>query len=256
MAIHSILITGIGRRSGKTTVARVFAHVLEYEVFKPMSAHNFWDHYDHSLFCQEKGMMFSYDALLLREASESSSRIELINPYHELWSPSGDVDLPVAVRVSSQEKNILYMDPRAIEQSLVPWEYISGISQGHEVVECGSMINNLTVESIAMYALIDVYGTRSRPLIIESFTDIAIPFEHKTEHVVVVSPGCVGFYDEKFFQAADMLSSRKTLDITEVLKPLETIKVKPLEGRVISDMDALSSELEYLVRAFEKASTI
>ena len=62
---------------------------------------------------------------------------------------------------------------------------------------------------------------------------------------MVVSPGYVSFYDEKFFQA---------VDITQVLKPMEAIKVKPLDSGTLSDTDSLVSELEYLVKAFDKVA--
>ena len=90
-------------------------------------------------------MLFSSDALLLKEVEKSVNEVDQINPSHELWSPVGDVDLPVVTRIYNQKKNILYLDSQNLKKSLVPFEYISSITRGHIIVECSALINSETI---------------------------------------------------------------------------------------------------------------
>ncbi len=77
--------------SGKTTISVSMARALANEgtkmgVFKPVSAHNFWYQYDHTLRNSEAKTLFCEDIYKLAKAAKLSLSYQILNPVDRLIS--------------------------------------------------------------------------------------------------------------------------------------------------------------------------
>ena len=102
-----VLINGLmAYHAGKTTLAQaILLRAREagddFVAMKPRSAHNYWEHYDHTRAVGEMGLLVSRDAVTLHTLSRNPPEVSLLNPYHQLVCPLDPL------RLKAEEEHLL-----------------------------------------------------------------------------------------------------------------------------------------------------
>jgi predicted P-loop ATPase/GTPase len=254
---------------------------LKASYFKPVSGHNYWYHYEHTKRCLEDRQLVSRDATLVREILGLTASPLLMNPIHSLFSParvskplqnisnslglSGSTSVQTMQRFSRPlrgkiDTTVLIADELVESNKLIiSQEEVGKLSQGASIVNA----NNL--EAFQEYEQLhyEEYVSKSFSaitkqtdiVIIESFNDSVWPWEglDLVDNVLVVSPGHVFNYDPQKIGKAALLMKRRNLPIREVtfgrvtdlLKPLSKIEVKPDSNLSSSQLKTLGIELPH-----------
>ncbi|MBN2230492.1 MAG: hypothetical protein JW779_12970 [Candidatus Thorarchaeota archaeon] len=276
-----VLIVGIHTfDSGKTHLAielgRAFINAgRSVEYFKPISGHNYWYNYQHTLKCLEIGQLVSKDAMLVKETLGIDSDLRLMNPIHSLFVPSR-IDRPLETIPNSLglsgSTSILTMQRFSqplsdeidttvlIAESLVEEEHLLiGFDEVGKLTHETSVSSADSLEAFQEFEMLyfDKYVTSSFSkisrstdvVIIEAFNDAAWPWEalESVDHVFVVCPGHIFSYDPERFRKAAFLMKRGNLPIREVtfgrmsdlLKPSRKLEIRPQCSLSSSDLYAL-----------------
>lgn len=250
-----ILVNGLLTfNSGKTSVALALLHRareqgLDLLAMKPRSSHNYWEHFDHSRRCQERGLLVSRDALLLRDLCPDPPAPELVNPHHQVVCPldllraqEGRDDLVgrrdemiLAERLTDPEgRSTLFVNKRA-DRFVAPPAFLDALREGaHRVVPFST---SPAEEELAPFqshvrGVFEALAAQRDHLLVESFSDAVLPVEAASDEVdLVVSVGgsLVLLYDPtELARAMDAVGPLRMAAYLRYLKPLAAFRVPHL----------------------------
>lgn len=245
-----ILLVGMSSfDSGKTTFAGLLIdgikrHNESIEYFKPISAHNYWQRFEHTQQLVKQKRIFSADLASIKSKIESEKDEYILNPIHRLYVPTSP-EKPMS-NVSSTLG--LAGPDSVIALQRFSWPegrgVLSRVLAAEDLIERGNLLlthdelQHLTdgserqavnsLEEIQQYEnahLEDCVGSSfslveegSETVVIESFNDTAWIWEglENVDIVLVVGPGQVFSYDPERFRKAAFLQKRPSMPIREV----------------------------------------
>lgn len=250
-----LLVAGGDRvDAGKTTFAVGLAARLDDPLaVKPRAGNDLWFDHDDAVRALSAGRLYGKDAARLAAATDADGP-EAINAVHRLWRPTpgrtgmlgetdrtfladrvatgdGDrvvvndrVDLPGAVRDLADDP-VRVDDVAAFNDAMADW-HLDALSRLGERVR-----------------------TADRPVIVESYADVADPLRAPTyDAVAVVEPGRCRVYDGRRWEIAreaagdraDGRLEQRVAGVTDGLEPLSTHDLRPLSSEARTDPAAVA----------------
>ncbi len=285
--VRRLLIIGmIPFDSGKTQLAiRIGEHLVSQgehvEYFKPLSGHNYWYKYRHTMKCIETGQLVSYDASRVRERVPSRVSPLFTNPVHTLFVPArlerpdkpylnslgfgGWDSFMVLQRFTradgEQERSTVLVARDLVEQRkvMIAPEEVHRLTAEVETVDVKSLEEAQAYERTnfdrAVESAFERVESKADTVLIESFNDSVWPWEGLTHvgAVVLVGPGHAFMYDPEKMRRAALLVRRGDAPLREVtflrvedlLRPVKSFHLSPETG--LTD-----DQLEILLRQSEK----
>jgi predicted P-loop ATPase/GTPase len=272
-----ILVNGLlPFNSGKTSLVRaILQYALhrgdDFAAMKPMSAHNYWEHYDHSRRCQEMGLLVSRDALDMRDMCSRRPPLEVMNPYHQLVCPldlarvvkgeehlvADDYEMVLAERVTDPRtrRSTLYVNRRA-EMFIAPSEFLEALRRGADKVEALQRLpaadGSAAVEECKRAAFRELADGWDG-LVVESLSDVALPLEVSADEIdLIVSVGgsiVLTFNPGDFLKAADVVNAQLARDLLRYVKPTGTYRVPHLTSWERRDSSLLLEAYQEFLKA-------
>ncbi len=266
-----ILVNGLmAYGAGKTSLARaIFRRAqnvgLDFWAFKPKSAHNYWDHLDHSKVCQELGTLVSKDALTLRELCRDPPDLELMNPYHQLVCP---IDL---TKVSDEEEHlladpqdpvlaerltcldtgsILYINRRA-DLFAVHRDFLGALKGGVSRVEwfgSSPLGEGLAPVDHCVRVVFETLASRAPNLVVESSSDVPLPLEVGNGEIDLVlsvgGPAVFSIAPADLLGAVEVLPGRSMRELLKYVKPLSSWTLPHLSSGEMDDERVMEKAYE------------
>lgn len=267
----TVLVVGDARvDAGKTTFSvglldRLAATGAAPVGFKPRAGNDYWFDHDDVLAAVDEGRLYGKDVRRLSEAvservdGRDRPPVERLNPVHRLWRPTpgrtgmlGESDRTALVdRVSIDGETRFLVNGAAEEAGLLPTivrerlplsnaRRVSSVPAFNEAMSelHGPAFERLT-ERIAAAA-------RTRPVVIESYGDIAVPLDRLAEAVTLdvvaaVAPTRLRVYrGDRWLRARAVASGspregrleERTGRVTELVEPVATLSLPALPARV------------------------
>lgn len=218
--------------------------------FKPMSSHNYWDHFDHSRTCEALGGLVSRDALSFHEVLADPPEVELLNPYHQVVCPLDwmnarevgdhylDEERPgiLAERLSSPEGGTtLFLNERP-EIFVAPGSFVEAVRQRADrtvAFRTSPVAEGLAAVEEAVQASFRALTARWESVVIESFSDVAVPLSLQEEDLdLVVSVGgslVVLTEPAEFGRVQEIVRGQRMIRFLKYLKPVGVFRA-PLLG--------------------------
>ena len=278
-----ILLVGMNSfDSGKTQVAIQLGEILSgmgyaVEYFKPLSAHNYWYHYEHTKICLEKRILASMDAMKVRGFLDPKSPIELANPVHRLYVPmrlekpmenimntlglAGADSILAMERLSRPDKSnidsTILLAESVLEEDrlIIDQEEIGKLTRNAAILAVNNLeevheFERMNFENHVSDSFSEVERSGD-VVVIEGFNDAAWPWNglEQVDAVLLCSPAHIFSYDPERFRKAAYLMNRRNLPIREVtfgrisdlLKPIGRLELR-LGGKIsIDDLGTLSN---------------
>ncbi|MDY6985677.1 MAG: hypothetical protein SVE93_04650 [Candidatus Thermoplasmatota archaeon] len=254
--------------SGKTTISIAIARALANSnlaagVFKPVSAHNFWYQYDHTLRNSEAGTLFSEDIFKLANAAKSSEPYQLLNPVDRLISqpdiekyvPPSPIDRVIAERITTYEnglKDFYLINDNAKNSLIFQSDVVHKIIGDKEVKVCGSFKEWDEIErkklSEAIKTCYEKLCMSNEIVLVESYNNEIPVLLPGIKHALMVAPGKVFIYEGKEFSECFEANARakgRTLgeEIFREIKPVHIMELSPLKREQLEDYDFLAREI-------------
>jgi predicted P-loop ATPase/GTPase len=278
-----ILIVGLKEKdAGKTSLALALLAYLREKGFnacgfKPRAGNSVWYDYDVVHEALSQGKLYGKDAKRLKAASTSRSVAgaanlveEFINPIHRLWAEPQHIDPITQIPYFILDRVTLWFKEgaknRVVENDALPVEYRcddalfeklrAKASSIYHVRDLNSL-NKLTEEyyDLAVELVYKEMNKQYDCLVIESYSDIALPWKRLKDLDVVigVKPGQLSVYDPEKYLAAVQLSASTysqeelaTSRIVELVKPIKEVKVPPFMSEEI--VQGLKKRIPLLLR--------
>lgn len=272
-----ILVNGLmAYNAGKTTLVRAILLQAreagdDFVAMKPRSAHNYWEHFDHTRTVQEMGLLVSADALQLRELSRDPPELPLLNPYHQLVCPLdvlrvseeedhmlGDAEEGIlAERLSdAQGRSTLFVNSRA-HLFMAPPEFLSGLEErAEETVPFHSspVAEDLAPVDERLRGVFEAVSAQREHLILESYSDTIWPVRLEPGEVdLLVSAGgsvVLLFNPQDVAKAQGVVGGRTMVGLLRYVKPIRSFRIPQLSSSERDDetrlRDAYASVLEVL----------
>jgi predicted P-loop ATPase/GTPase len=235
--------------SGKTTYAgllideiRQYSGSIEY--FKPISAHNYWQRFNHTQSCIEKKRIFSADLAAIKTKNDSQMDEYLLNPIHRLYVPTSSEkplsNLPSTLSLAGPDsvialqrfswpegkgvRSTALVAEQLVKQGnlLLTYEHLQLLTYGVEKQAVSSLeeiqqYENENLENCLNSAFSHVEDGADI-VMIESFNDAAWIWEglDNVDLVLVVGPGKVFSYEPERFRKAAFLQKLPSMPIREV----------------------------------------
>jgi predicted P-loop ATPase/GTPase len=254
--------------SGKTTISVSMARALANEgtkmgVFKPVSAHNFWYQYDHTLRNSEAKTLFCEDIYKLAKAAKLSLPYQILNPVDRLisqpdierYAAPSPIERILLERITSYEggiKDLYLINERAKDGLLFQNEVLETICEGKETKRCQNFEEWDAIERNALSSAIGTcYNhlcTENEIVLVESYND-EIPFLlPDIAHAIMVAPGKIFIYSgidfkECFETNAKIKGRTRGADIFREIKSQYIIELSPLKREQLEDYDFLAREI-------------
>ncbi|MEF8880923.1 MAG: ATPase [Halapricum sp.] len=245
--------------AGKTTFSVGLVERTGAVGYKPRAGNDYWYSYDDVRTAAADGVLYGKDALRLAAVSPNGASPADIGPIHRLWRPR-----PGGVG------SVLGQDGREFLLDRVGDTYVvnATITLPELLRESFPVESAIGVDSLAAFN--DVMETHhrriqadlaaeieSRPLaVVESYGDIARPLQDLDhDAVAVVEPRRLRVYDGGRYDKACSIAggspgpNRGTLeervaDVTELVDPIETIRLPPLRAETRHDPAAITDVYE------------
>ncbi|KXB07123.1 hypothetical protein AKJ52_00855 [candidate division MSBL1 archaeon SCGC-AAA382C18] len=262
MEIMEYLINGLCDSAGKTTAMvglfQNFDKDMDVNLFKPFAANDYW--HDHSVIVDslEKGVLFGHDAKVLSNFTEQ--REVEINPIHRVWAPESVVGQGIGVGGSGSTMILDRVfdgnDTTFVINSEIalPKKFETLLDSADRVIEISTVeeLNNLS-EDLYVSTVEQRYKKISKTdkLMVESYSDIAMPLNFSPDVVISIEPGKVHISDgQKYKNAYTMHRERwkdysrelKTRKILNMTQPT-TIKIQPSPLNDISEAGEVYSKV-------------
>jgi predicted P-loop ATPase/GTPase len=254
--------------SGKTTISVSIARALANEgmktgVFKPVSAHNFWYQYDHTLRNSDAKTLFCEDVYKLAKAAKTSAPPQLLNPVDRLisqpniekYAAPSPIDRILLERITSYEngiKDTYLMNESTRETLLHQREMLETICEGKETKKCQNFGEWDAVErNLLSNAISTCYShlcNENEIVLAESYNN-EIPFLlPDVKHTILTAPGRMFIYDvEDFRECFKVNASTKGRttgeDVFRQIKAEYIIELSPLRRAQLEDYDFLAREI-------------
>ncbi|MFX1439082.1 MAG: hypothetical protein ACFFFD_02455 [Promethearchaeota archaeon] len=276
-----VLLVGMSSfDSGKTTFAgllidRLYQHVSSIEYFKPISAHNYWQRFEHTQQLLNQRRIFSADLASIKSKVKSQKDEYTLNPIHRLYVPTSPekplLNVPTTLGLAGPDSVIAlqrfsWHDDRGMHSLvlaaenlvrqgdlLLSYEELQKLTDGVERRAVNSLeeiqqYENTHLEEALTSSLAHV-EEGSDLVVIESFNDTAWIWEglDRVELVLVVGPGQAFSYDAERFRRAAFLQKRPSMPIREVtfgrindlLKPIGRDKWSPIGLQSTKMLDSI-----------------
>lgn len=275
----TVLVVGDERvDAGKTTfsvglLARFVESGSRPIGFKPRAGNDYWFDHDDVLAAVEGGRLYGKDVRRLADAapdgleSRDPPRIERLNPVHRLWRPTpgrtgllGESDRTALVdRVWTDGEPTYVVNGVAEEDGLLP-----PVVRRQLPLEDADRISSLEAFNEAMRELhLPAFewltervaaADRKRPVVIESYGDIAVPLRRLEEAVdldavAAVAPTRVRVYrGDRWLRARSVASGspregrleERTGRVAEMVEPVATRRLPALPARARADPGAIA----------------
>ena len=247
----TVLVVGLrAEDAGKTTLALALLRYLrEHGVnacgFKPKAGNNVWYDFDIVYESLSQGRLYGKDAKLLRMASETELLEEVINPIHRLWAESAlSIEIPefIADRVCIRDEFLVVLNalmPVEPEVEELLRRLCRRASQTFKVTRLEELAALAPKYEAAIEAAYEKITRRHEAVVVESYCDVALPWEKlKPDVVLGVEPWRIFVYDaEKYMAAVELIGRREvtTKSVCPLLKPLKQVKVPPLQSSEITE---------------------
>ncbi|MFQ5552439.1 MAG: hypothetical protein ACE5EW_01770 [Thermoplasmata archaeon] len=272
-----ILVNGLmAYHAGKTTLVRAILHRAreagdDFLAMKPRSAHNYWEHYDHSRVVQRLGFLVSLDALVLRELSRDPPPLPLLNPYHQLVCPLDVVRLReeeehmlgnteegiLAERLSdARGQSTLYVNRRA-HLFVAPPEFVESLQE--EATETVPFHSSPVAEGLAPVdertrEVFEAVAEKRENLILESTSDAIWPVRLAPQEVdlmISVGSSAILLFDaQEVAKAQGVVGGRTMAGLLRYVRPVKSFRVPQLSSTERKDetrlREAYASVLEVL----------
>lgn len=251
--------------AGKTSVVRAILNRASREGrrvagFKPMSSHNYWEHYDHSQTCESLGTLVSRDVLLFRDAMEEPPEVELLNPYHQVVCPldwakaleAGDHYLNeerpriLAERLSSPDEGTTFFANKRAELFVAPTSFVEAVQGDADRVvpfQTSPVAEGLAQVEVTVQAAFGSLLQGWEDLVVESFSDIALPLSLDQEEldVVISVGGSLVLFTEpaELARVHGIVQAPRTIRLLKYLKPAEVFRVPHLGSSQREELDDL-----------------
>jgi predicted P-loop ATPase/GTPase len=264
-----VLLVGMSSfDSGKTTFAgllidRLYQHVSSIEYFKPISAHNYWQRFEHTQQLLDQRRIFSADLASIKSKVKSQKDEYTLNPIHRLYVPTSPekplLNVPTTLGLAGPDSVIAlqrfsWHDDRGMHSLVLAAESL--VRQGHlllsfeELQKLTEGVRRqavISLEEIQQYEDTHLEGALTSSfahveegtdlVVIESFNDTAWIWEglDRVDLVIVIGPGQAFSYDPERFRKAAFLEKRPSMPMREVtfsrindlLKPIGRDKWSP-----------------------------
>lgn len=274
----TVLVVGDARvDAGKTTFSiglldRLGRTVVERSPsptgFKPRAGNDYWFDHDDVRAAIDEGRLYGKDARRLADASggsESSggpSAIERINPVHRLWRPTpgrtgilGEADRTALVdRVTLDGETTYLVNGAAEADGLVPAPVserlpLADARRVGSVAAFNEAMRELHLPAFERLADRIAKADGTRPVVIESYGNIAVPLENMREVVeldvvAAVAPTRLRVYrGDRWLRARSVASGspregrleERTGRVAEMVEPVSTHELPALPSGVRAD---------------------
>lgn len=270
-----ILVNGfLPYNAGKTSLIKALLLWAGREgedllVFKPKSAHNYWEHYDHSRTCQSLGKLVSRDALLLRELCRDPPPVEVLNPYHQLMCPLDfsnvqepaiplveSTDIILAERLTRPDgRSTLFLNERP-DISVVDDGLLEALKRGVERVETFQVSplaeGKAAVDNCVRSGFESLKAHRPH-IVVESLSDVPFPLEFRSgdADLVVSVGGSVAFLLDpaQVMNAMDVVRGQTLSGLLRYLRPLATLRIPHLTSEERAEEETVSRAYAEVVQA-------
>lgn len=250
-----ILVNGLmGYGAGKTSLVRAILSQAreagdDFLALKPRSAHNYWEHYDHSRWCQEAGLLVSRDARLLHELSRDPPDLPLVNPYHQLVCPMDALRLKaeeehmlggteegiLAERLTEgRGKSTLFVNKRA-HLFVAPPEFLDRIQEGADTTvafHTSPVAEGLAPVEDRIREVFEGLSRKRENLILESHSDAIYPLRLGSDEVdliVAVGGSIVLLFDPpEVTKARAVVGGQSMAGLLRYIKPVRSFRVPHL----------------------------
>ncbi|MFQ5908308.1 MAG: hypothetical protein ACE5JE_05725 [Thermoplasmata archaeon] len=250
-----ILVNGLmAYHAGKTTLVRaILLRAKEagddFVGMKPRSAHNYWEHYDHSQAVQQMGLLVSRDALLLQELSRDPPEVSLLNPYHQLVCPLeplrlreeaehllGDTEEGILAErlTDAKGRSTLFVNRRA-HLFTAPSEFLEGLEDG--AAETVPFHSSPVAEGLAPVdertrEVFEVVADKRDHLILESHSDTIWPVDLQPGEVdlmISVGGGAALLFDPgDVAKAQEVVGGSTMVGLLRYVKPVQSFRLPQL----------------------------
>lgn len=247
--------------------------------FKPRAGNDYWFDHDDVRAAIADGRLYGKDAGRLLGASggappdlsdadaDTSRHIERINPVHRLWRPTpdrsgilGEADRTALVdRVTIDGETTYVVNGVAEENGLLPAPVVerlplSDARRVRSVSEFNEAMRALHLPAFERLTDRIAATAKARPLVIESYGDIAVPLEGMDEVidldvVAAVAPTRVQVYrGDRWLRAREVASGsprdgkleERTGRVAEMVEPVATRELPALPSSARSDPGAIA----------------
>ena len=250
-----LLVAGGDRvDAGKTTFAvGLAARLSDPLAVKPRAGNDHWFDHDDAVRALSDGRLYGKDAARLAAAT-SADRPEAINPVHRLWRPTpgrtgllGEPDRTfLADRVTTADGDRFVVNdrvdlPAAVRDLAADPVRVDGVTAFNDVMADWHLE--------ALSRLGERVQAADRPVIVESYADVADPLRAPTyDAVAVVEPGRCRIYDGRRWEIArgaagdraDGQLEERVPAVTDRLEPFSTHDLRPLGSAARSDPAAVA----------------
>ncbi len=260
--------------AGKTSLVRAVLHrALEqgedFLAMKPRSAHNYWEHIDHSKVCESLGILVSRDALQLRESIRKPPDLEVMNPYHQLVCPldplkaeevgehliGQDREIILAERLTDPGRGvILYVNERA-DHSIAPAGFIEALSRHAQQVQtlrASSAVERTARVEVCVRSAFEMLSGNAENLIVESFSDAPFPLklaEEEVDLVISVGGSLVLFIEpEDVLKAMSVVKGVGMPGLVRYIRPKAVFRVPHLSSEERRDGKTLAKAYDEVLR--------
>ncbi|MFQ5919652.1 MAG: hypothetical protein ACE5I4_06360 [Thermoplasmata archaeon] len=276
-----ILVNGLmAYHAGKTTLARaILLRAREagddFVGMKPRSAHNYWEHFDHSRAVQEMGLLVSQDALTLHALSRDPPEVSLLNPYHQVVCPLdtlrlkeeeehllGDTEEGILAErlTNASGQTTLYVNRRP-HLFVAPPEFLDSLAGKADQTtpfHSSPVGEGLApVEDVAREVFESVSADREH-LVLESHSDAIWPLRLEPDEVdliIAVGGGAAFLFDPPdVAKAQEVVGGRTMASLLRYVKPVQSIRLPQLSSAERSDAARLQEGYAPVLEVLWKSS--
>ncbi len=275
-----ILVNGLmAYHAGKTTLARaILLRAREagddFAAMKPRSAHNYWEHYDHSRAVQEMGLLVSLDAVALHALSRDPPDVTLLNPYHQMVCPLDTMRLKeeeehmlgeleegiLTERLTDARGHSTLFVNRRPHLFVAPPEFLDSLVEKADqttpfhsspIAEGLASVDEVTRE------VFDAVSAKHDHLLLESQSDTIWPFRLEPAEVdlmISVGGGAAFLFDAReVAKAEEVVGGRTIAGLLRYVKPVQSFRLPQLSSDERNDetrlQEAYAPVLEVLWKA-------
>ncbi|MCJ2531863.1 MAG: hypothetical protein LN413_06135 [Candidatus Thermoplasmatota archaeon] len=275
-----ILVNGLmAYHAGKTTLVRaILLRAREagddFVAMKPRSAHNYWEHYDHSRAVQEMGLLVSLDAVTLHALSRDPPELPLLNPYHQMVCPLdtrrlreeeehmlGDTeDGILAERLTDARGHSTLFVNRRPHLFVAPPEFLDSLVEKAD--QTTPFHHSPVAEGLAsvdepIREVFEAVSAKREHLLLESHSDTIWPLLLEPEEVdlmISVGGGAAFLLDpQDVAKAQEVVGGRTMAGLLRYVKPMQSFRLPQLSSDERNDetrlQEAYASVLEVLWKA-------
>ncbi len=275
-----ILVNGLmAYHAGKTTLVRaILLRAREagddFVAMKPRSAHNYWEHYDHSRAVQEMGLLVSLDAVTLHALSRDPPELPLLNPYHQMVCPLDTLRLKeeeehmlgdtedgiLAERLTDARGHSTLFVNRRPHLFVAPPEFLDSLVEKAD--QTTPFHHSPVAEGLAsvdepIREVFEVVSAKREHLLLESHSDTIWPLRLEPEEVdlmISVGGGAAFLLDpHDVAKAQEVVGGRTMAGLLRYVKPMQSFRLPQLSSDERNDetrlQEAYASVLEVLWKA-------